>query len=129
MLVELRRLSRPVPRPLSLPSPERVAEVEEHLGLRLHGDLRRYLSEASDVVFGTLEPITIMGGAHTDLQAVVAYARAAGVPSDLVPICEDNGDFYCMTASGEVVYWSHNGLTNDRWPDLAAWIEEVWLRR
>jgi hypothetical protein len=104
-----------------------VRDVENELGIRLHGDLRRYLLEASDVVYGVIEPITIDGGGHTDLRTVIDDAARSGVPTNLIPICENNGDFFCMEPSGGVVYWSHNGVTDERWPDLAAWITEVWI--
>ena len=42
-------------------------------------------------------------------------------------MCEDNGDFYCINRTGEVVYWSHNGATDERWPNLATWISEAWI--
>jgi hypothetical protein len=29
--------------------------------------------------------------------------------------------------AGEVVFWSHEGATDERWPDLATWIREVWI--
>jgi hypothetical protein len=123
---EVRRLDRPVSRH-SLPTEAEVAAVERILGRPLHEDFRRYLLEVSDVSCGTKEPVTIRVGGHTDLLNVVADARAYEVPDDLVPICEDNADFYCMTGLGEIVYWSHDGTTDERWPDLATWIREVWI--
>jgi hypothetical protein len=126
VIAELRRRSVPVPRPRPLPTEADVAAAESSLGLFLHHDVRRYLLEASDVVVGTIEPVSLAAG-HTDLRRVLHDARVMGVPNDLVPICEDNGDYYCMTPLGEVVFWSHNGRTDERWPDLASWIVQVWI--
>ncbi len=56
---------------------------------------------------------------------VVEDARVVGVLDGLLPICEDNGDFYCITESGEILYWSHDGATDERWPGLATWINEI----
>ena len=50
-----------------------------------------------------------------------------GVPEDLIPICQDNGDYYGMNKKGQVVFWSHDGATDEKWKDLATWIEEVWI--
>jgi len=50
-----------------------------------------------------------------------------GVPRNLLPICENNADFYCINQAGEVVFWSHNGWSNEKWQDPASWIEEVWI--
>lgn len=122
----LRRLNEPVPKPLARPTESEVSAVEARTGVRFPADLRRYLLEASDVVYGTLEPVTI-GGGHTSFEAVLQDARQSGVPDEVIPICEDNGDFYCVEPSGEVVFWSHNGVTEERWPSLAAWISESWI--
>lgn len=127
-LTELRRLNEPVPDPLRLPTPAEVEAAEREAGVTLPSDLRRYLLEASDIVLGALEPVTaVPRSGHTYLPHVVEGARSLGVPDDLVPVCEDNSDFYCLAPSGEVVFWSHDGATDERWTSLAAWIEEVWI--
>jgi hypothetical protein len=126
---ELRERNEPVPKPMRLPSEGEVAHAEKQLSVIFHPDYRRYLLQASDVVYGTKEPCTVTpGGEHTDLIKVAQAARAEmGLPRNLVPICEDNGDYYCMNEAGEVVFWSHNGVTEEKWPDLATWIEQVWI--
>lgn len=126
MIAELRRINRPVPRPLSLPTEAEVRGAEQRSGVRFHDDLRRYLLEASDVVYGTKEPVTI-DGSHTDIEAVILAAKESGVPDGLLPICEDNGDFFCMTETGAVAFWSHDGANDESWPDLATWISAVWI--
>ncbi|MEM0963601.1 MAG: SMI1/KNR4 family protein [Bacteroidota bacterium] len=127
-IAELRRLNEPVPKPPRLPTPAEVEALERLLGRDVHPDLRRYLLEASDVTLGTLEPVTATPeSGRTYLPRVIERARVYGVPEDLLPICEDNADFYTMTEDGEIVYWSHNGSPSERWPSLAAWIEEVWI--
>jgi len=128
-LRELRRRHEPVPFPVRLPTPAEVESAERQLGVSFHPDFRRYLFEASDVNYGVIEPVTITrAGSHTDLCKVVGAAwEMVGVPRDLLPICEFNADFYCMNSAGEVVYWSHNGWSPERWPSLADWIEQVWL--
>ena len=129
VLHRLRSRNQPVPRPLRLPAADEVDDAERRLGIRFHPDFRRYLLEASDVVCGVLEPVTITRPeSHTDLFKVAASAwDAYGVPRDLLPICEFNADFYCMNSSGEVVYWSHNGWASEKWRSLAEWIDQVWL--
>jgi hypothetical protein len=124
----LRENNEDVPRPLRLPTPAEVNAMARTLGVTFHPDYERYLLEASDVVLGTLEPATIVSRVdHTYLPSVVEGARAMGVPGELLPICEDNGDYYCMQLDGRVVDWSHNGVTDESWPNLAAWISDVWL--
>ena len=125
-IAALRRLNVPVPRPRRLPTEFEVRDAEEMAGVAFHDDFRQFLLEASDVVYGTLEPITLSGG-HTDFGTVLEEARIDGVPGDLIPVCADNGDYYCITPTGEVVYWSHNGATDESWLTLATWITDVWI--
>jgi hypothetical protein len=125
----LRRLSQPVPKPFRLPSEEEVAVAEDVLGVSFHRDYKRFLLEASDVVHGTLEPAMVTPGTgHRDL---IQMAKAAweedGVPRNLLPFCFDNGNYFCMSEMGEVVYWDHNGSTNEKWSNLAIWIKHVWI--
>lgn len=129
VLAQLRELNEPVPKPLRLPTPAEVADTEQRLGVEFHPDYRKYLLEASDVVYGTLEPCTVApGGGHTDLVEIAQTAwQDWDVPRDLLPICYDNADHYCMTVEGEVVFWPHDGASDERWPDLATWIKRVWI--
>lgn len=127
-IAKLRSCAQSVPKPLPLPTPEQVEAVEAELGVRFPPDYVRYLLTASDVVFGFIEPATVADpNFRTHIPKVVASARAYGVPSGLLPICEDNADFYCLTSSDSVEFWSHNGSTNESWPNLATWIEQVWI--
>jgi SMI1-KNR4 cell-wall len=125
----LRELNEPVPKPMRLPSAAAVAAAERELGVTFHPDYRKFLLEASDVVYGTLEPATIgRKRAHTDLVRMAHDAwTLMELPRELLPICDNNADYYCMNGRGEVVYWSHDGLTDERWPNLAAWIQQVWI--
>ena len=102
--------------------------MELKTGLSFPPDFRRYLLEASDVVFGVMEPVTITRPtSHTHFPEVLADARKWGVPDNLIPLCYDNADFYCVDPSGQVVFWSHDGASDESWADIATWIEEVWI--
>ena len=129
VLAELRDLNESVPKPLRLPTEAEVAAAERMLGLKFPEDYRRYLLESSDVVFGALEPAIVTPDAEylslTDM-AETAWDEL-DVPRNLLPFCEDNGDYYCLTETGEVEFWSHDGATDDKWKDLATWIKEVWI--
>lgn len=131
-IAALRARNEPVPILARLPTPAEVDAAERACGAHFHPDYRRFLLEASDVVFGALEPAQVTPDAgHLSLADIAEEAHeSAELPKRLLPICADNGDYYCMRASGkspEVVFWSHDGGTDERWPDLAAWIEAVWL--
>ena len=126
----LRELSQEVPLPPRLPTSEEVEYIEKELGVEFHPDYKKYLLEASDTVLGTLEPALItLPNSHIYLPDIVRSAREVGVPEELFPICSDNGDYFCLNTLGEVVYWSHNGAVNEKWPNLAAWITDEWIAK
>ena len=129
VIAELRELNEPVPKPLRLPTPDEVDAAESRLGVMFPEDYRRYLLEASDVVYGPLEPaIVIPDAGHLGLADIAETAWGQmELPRNLLPFCEDNGDYYCLSQAGEVEFWSHNGATDEKWKDLATWIREVWI--
>ena len=129
VIAELRELNEPVPKPLRLPTDAEVDAAEDHLGVKFPADYRRYLLQASDVVYGPLEPAVVIPDAgHLSLTDIAETAwDEMEVPRNLLPFCEDNGDYYCLTETGEVEFWSHDGATDDKWKDLATWISEVWI--
>ena len=114
---------------MRLPTDEEIRDVGMRLGVVFHPDFHQYLLQASDVCFGIFEPVTItIPEAHTELNSVCKSAwEDWDVPKNLLPICEDNADFYCINDRGEIVFWSHNGTSDEKWPNLAAWIEQVWI--
>jgi hypothetical protein len=124
----LRELNEPVPRPFRLPTEMEVAAAERTLGVTFPTDYRYFLLHGSDVAYGTLEPaVVIPDCGHLGLVEMVQTAWEVGVPREHLPFCEDNGDYYCVTPDSRVVLWSHDGLFSGRWPDLAHWIQEVWI--
>lgn len=126
---ELRKLNQPVPKPFRLPTKEEVRAAEDRLGMKFHDDYRQFLLEASDVIYGTDEPAVVTPDAgHRDLIRLAETAwDEDGVPPNLLPFCWNNADYYCMNEAGEILYWDHNGTTDEKWRDLATWIKKVWI--
>lgn len=129
VLAELKSLNQLVPIPRRLPTTEEVNCVERRLGVRFHPDYRKYLLEASNVVYGTTEPnVVVPSGTHMDL---IKHAEAAWddprLSKDLVSICYDNGDHFCINVKGEIEFWPHDGTSDEKWADLATWIKRVWI--
>jgi hypothetical protein len=123
----LRAKNESVPRPLPRVTPDDIERAEITLGRKLPPDYVQLQLGAGDVVFGTLEPATLQPeSGHTYIGSVVEGARAVGIPASLIPICEDNGAYYCLAPDGRVQYWSH-GPTKEEWASLYAWVRDVWL--
>ncbi|MDQ2078221.1 SMI1/KNR4 family protein [Marinimicrobium sp. ABcell2] len=127
-LKKLRAHHQPVPVPLELPDEDRLVEVEEELLVSIPLDLRQFLLHGSDVVYGSLEPVTAADPfSHTYLPEVAAQAWDVGMPRDLLPVCEIDGGYYCINPDGEVALWLDGELTEGTWSDFWQWVREVWL--
>lgn len=124
----LRDSNQSVPVPLDLPDEDDLVVIEEELLLPIPRDVRTYLLEASDVVYGSLEPVTVADPhSHTYLPEVAATAWSLGVPRYLLPLCEDNGSYYCVEPEGEVVFWQDGELSGETWSSVWQWVRDVWL--
>jgi SMI1-KNR4 cell-wall len=124
-------MGNPEDNPFRPPTNAEIDAAETRLGVAFHSDYRTFLLGGSDVGSSILEPAVILPGApHLDLFRIVDTAwRVMQVPGNLLPFVEDNGDYFCLTPTGEVVYWSHNGETNERWPNIAAWRQQVCIEK
>lgn len=125
---ELKSLSIDTPIKPELPDDTLLDKCEAKIGLVLPDDYRKFLKNASDVFVGVLNPLIITESmdSPSDLAVVLLEARAMGVPFSWLPICDDNGDYYCLVDE-QVRFWSHNGATDEVWTDLASWIKKVWI--
>lgn len=127
-LKRLRASHQPIPVALELPDHDQLVDVEEELLLQIPRDMRDYLLHGSDVVYGSLEPVTAADPhSHTYLPEVAAVAWSVGLPRHLVPLCEVNGNYYCVEPDGEVRFWRDDELTDESWSDVWQWVREVWL--
>ena len=129
VIEELRSVNESVPVPLELPDMDDIIDAEEQLYLSLDREFRNFLLEVSDVVYGSLEPVTVADPhSHTYLPEVAATAWAQGVPRNLVPVCEDRGSYYCANELGEIVHWRDGRVLDDEpWEDIWHWAQDVWL--
>jgi hypothetical protein len=51
------------------------------------------------------------------------------LPKHLIPFVNDNDDFFCFDLKSnapdyKVVYWSHNGTTDEKWDNFLNWTEK-----
>jgi hypothetical protein len=124
----LRERAIPQSFPLELPDEDMLVVIEEEILLPIPYTVRLFLLMVSDVVYGTLEPITAADpNSHTHLPEVTAQAWADGLPRDLLPICQVGADYYCVDQNGEVKLWIEGKLENDHWENIWRWAEDVWL--
>ncbi|MFW1676270.1 SMI1/KNR4 family protein [Pontibacter sp. JAM-7] len=117
-----------VPTPLELPDEDQLVELEEELLIGLPREYKQFLLSVSDVVYGALEPATAADpGLHTHLPDLASRAWNEGLPRYLIPVCESPLGFYAISQEGNILYWAEGELTEDDWPSIWDWAEEVWL--
>ncbi|MCL6417512.1 SMI1/KNR4 family protein [Aestuariirhabdus sp. Z084] len=125
---ELRERAETVPFPVELPTEDELVEVEEQILIPIPFAMRQYLLNASDVVYGSLEPVTASDPQlHTYLPEVAALAWSLGLPREYIPLCEDKGRYYAVDEGGEVLLWSEDGIAEERWETVWHWVHQVWL--
>ena len=129
---ELRERALDVAVPLELPDEDQLVEVEEQILISLPYELREFLLQVSDVIYGSIEPVTVTDSqSHTYLPEVAANAWAEGLPRELIPVCEYHGEnsveYYGISEEGEVVRWVDGEVTDDSWPSIWLWVRDVWM--
>lgn len=113
-----------------LPDKSLIKKYEEKTGLMFSAEYKKFLEFISNAFVGYLSPFTLneqLENKYGDLLWGISEGQKLGLPDDWVPICEDNGDYYCISPDGVIRFWDHNGSTDESWPDLATWVKDVWL--
>ena len=134
IIEQLRECNEPVSVTLELPDEDLLVEIEEQLYMSIPADMRVYLLEVSDVVYGALEPVTVTDErSHTFLPDVAAQAWNVGMPRHLLPVCAYGEGFYCIDPDGKVQYWDGHDLGPDangesEWDSIWHWVQQVWLQ-
>jgi hypothetical protein len=124
-------MSIPDDNPFRPPTDAEIAAAEQRLGVPFPTEYKAFLKTGSDVADAPIEPAVILSGSgHLDLFQIAETAwKLMHLPRHLLPFVEDNGDYYCITPAGEVVYWSHNGTTDEKWASIADWRQQVCVER
>ena len=113
---------------LELPTDDDLVLIEEEILLPIPKEFRSFLLQVSDVICGSLEPVTIADpGAHTHLPEVTANAWANGLPREFMVVCQSLDDYFCIDQDGEIHLWQQVEMSDESWEDIWQWAEEVWL--
>ncbi len=129
IIAELREKNQDRFGSMELPDDDLLVELEEEILISIPAGLKEYLLYGSDVVVGSLSPVTASDPhAHTHLPEVTATAWSLGLPRELIPICEANEGYYFISQEGSVGFWSaKDDITEDQWETLWEWITDVWM--
>ncbi|QFI37947.1 SMI1/KNR4 family protein [Moritella marina ATCC 15381] len=106
-----------------IPTDIEIAQAQEKLGFRFSTEYIAFIKSGYDLGDALLEALEIVDPpSYADIFEVLESAREFyDLPTELLPICEDNSDYYCLNSYGEVVFWSHNGVTNEKWANVSEW--------
>ncbi|GCE80714.1 SMI1/KNR4 family protein [Komagataeibacter oboediens] len=127
---KINQIDPPSGRKRTLPDDELIEKYEKMTGFLFSNDYKKILKTVSNAFVGTLSLLTLESGkkdVYGELKTTCDEAHALGVPKAWLPICEDNGDYYCLTPNGTVRFWDQNGSSDETWPNLATWVQDVWL--
>ncbi|MGY8870268.1 MAG: SMI1/KNR4 family protein, partial [Pseudomonadales bacterium] len=106
---ELRALNEDRFNSVRLPTEDELVELEEEILISIPADLKEFLLEASDVVYGSLSPVTATEPhEQTHLPELTATAWSLGLPRELIPICEANGGYYFIEQDASIGFWSED---------------------
>jgi hypothetical protein len=134
-LEKLKSLNQPVPLPPQLPTEADVMAAEEKLGVKFPPSYVKYQLEYSDINVGHLEMYSLFE--DDDRLAMINNINNARkyhrLDEHLLPFVEEqDGDYFCFNLESngpeyEVVYWSHNGTTDEKWDNFLDWVERRWI--
>ncbi len=128
LIEELHSVAEVVPVPLELPEHDQVVQAQEEILMPLPADFREFLMTCTDVVYGTLEPVTVADPqSHTYLPEVTATAWSVGMPRHMIALCEYRQGYYCVGPDGEVKLWNPSGFDDEEWENIWYWVRDVWL--
>ena len=119
------------PKPMRLPTEEEVQQAEVDLDFVFPDQFRQFHLLACNLVVGTLEPGVVFPDVlpYINLRRIAQDGWSLGVPREQLPFCEDNGNYFCITADGMVNYWDHDGSSEyGSAPSFADWIVTVWIK-
>lgn len=114
--------------PYRSPTEEDIRVAEERLRFTFPPDYREFLKGGGSVAVVRFRPAIVLPGSEDrDIFdfADVFWRRMRG-PRHLLPIIENDGDFFCISPEGEVFSWSSDRKeATSRWKSLADWNEKV----
>lgn len=127
VLAELQDIAQDVPVPLDLPEHDDLVDIEEAILLPIPPLYRDFLLHASDLIIGSLEPMTAADpSSHTYLADLAAEAWQQGLPRELLPICQSGDGYYAVNQDDEILLWSPDSGSEEAAESIWHWARDVW---
>lgn len=125
----LHELSLDTAFPLSLPEMDDIVDAQEAMLIHIPPVFREYLLNSSDAIYGNLEPVTVAdSNSHTYLPEVAAEAWSAGMPRDLLPLCQIEDNYYCIGSDDTIYLWNADSdALEELLESVWYWVNDIWL--
>lgn len=109
-IAELKGVRIHLPNAQEFPDDALVEAYEREIGVLFSDEYKIFAKEASDSIFNGKDALrlTVNRDSPRELLSTVAEAREQGVPESWLPICEDNGNYYCLLEDGYISYCSYD---------------------
>ncbi|CAN7428269.1 SMI1/KNR4 family protein [Acidovorax sp. LjRoot129] len=114
-----------------LPTDAEISAIESVLSFKFPMAYREFLKSGGDVHNALYEPALVRPGIerlYLPNVAKEAWERDV-VPRGWLPFIQDNGDYFLVSPSGEVAFWSHNGRSQESWPSFEDWFKQCCVER
>ncbi len=109
-----------------IPTDAEIEAVESVLNFKFPLAYKDFLKSGGNVENALYEPALVRP--EVDRLFLPNVAREAweigGVSRHWLPFIEDNGDYLLLSSKGEVQFWSHNGLSGERWLNFESWFDQ-----
>lgn len=115
---------------VDLPNDKTLENYQKEIGISFSQDYTYYLKKANNIFYNLDEIVLVTNrneNESSELKKIIKEARKLGLDEKWIPLCEDNGNYYCLTPKGNVKYYDLNGKSNEEWDSLAFWIKDVWI--
>ena len=109
------------------PPDKEIEDAQKKLGFKFPAEYIEFIKSGYDLGDAPLEALEVSNpGSHVDIfEAIESARKYYELPKDLLPIVEDNSDYYCLNKNHEVVFWSHNGVTDEKWASISVWRKQM----
>lgn len=130
----LKKLGSVFPWNESFVDKESIKNLESVYSVVLPESYKFFLENYSNISLGSITVLKPLNyGSYLDIHEVINEMTSNdNFPVSYFPFVYDNGDCYCFDTNAEgtdykVVFWSHDGLTNETWNNFLEWVEKCWI--
>lgn len=110
---------------------EDIVDAQEAILIHIPVTYREFLLHTGHLIYGKLEPATVADAhAHNYLPEMAAEAWARGMPREYIPLCEDDGNIYCIGEDDTVYLWRPGSEeVEECFENVWYWVKDIWLER